>query len=361
MELFERALRSRPASPDLLTDYACALHTEGRFDDAEAVLRKAVAIDPTYPNARAVLGCLLLQRENFTEGWDLFEARWNLQEVPMHREIQGPLWDGSSFTGKRLLLHEEQGLGDTIQFIRFAPLINALGGEVLLMCQRPLLDLLSRQRGIDKITASDAPFATEEYDLQCPLMSVARLLRTTPGSIPNQVPYISPDPQLIAKWLSRVAPAGPRRKVGLAWAGNPANAGNATRSIPLSLFESFAHIDNIDLYSLQVGPAAAQIAALPHLRIIDYSREFLNFDETASLIANLDLVISVDTSIAHLAGALGKPVWILLRHSSDWRWLLSGDTSPWYPTARLYRQENAHDWAPVIRKVIDELRKSERA
>ena len=236
-EFFEKALQSGPASPDVLTDYACALQTEGYFDEAEAVLRKAVAIDSTYPNARGILGCVLLQRGNFAEGWDLFEARRDIPEVPMHREIQAPLWDGSNFAGKRLLLHEEQGLGDTLQFIRFAPMVKGLGGQVLFMCQRPLLDLLSRQSGIDRITASDTPFQKNEYDLHCPLMSVARLLHTTAQSIPNRVPYIFPEPQLVAKWNSRVGPRGFRRKVGIAWAGNPANAADATRSMPLRLLD----------------------------------------------------------------------------------------------------------------------------
>ena len=296
------------------------------------------------------LALALLLQGRFAEGWEAYESRRQIRRIARDPGFVQPFWDGSPLGGRRILLTSEQGFGDTIQFVRYAPLVAARGGRVLLQCKPELKRLLAGQCGIEQVvTPGDA---TPAFDVWCLLMSLPHLLGTTLQTIPAQVPYLTPDPHLIDKWGKRTAhePAG--LKVGLVWAGGAHNKNDRVRSLSLGALAPLAQVPGVRFYSLQKGAASDQARTPPAgMEMTDWTPELADFADTAALVANLDLVISVDTAVAHLAGAIGKPVWVLLPLSPDFRWLLNRDDSPWYPTVRLFRQPTRGDWASVIERV----------
>jgi hypothetical protein len=295
---------------------------------------------------------LRLQQGDFEHGWPDYELRWVLPRAASP-PAERPIWDGSCLDGKTILVHAEQGLGDTIQFIRFLPMLKERGGTVLFACPPRLERLLGACAGIDQVAFSGAP--PHLFDVQAPLMSLPGICGTTLATIPAAVPYLRADACLVEHWRRQLEPAGDF-KIGIAWQGNPKHAGDRYRSIPLRHFEALANLNGVKLVSLQKGPGVEQLSA-PFSLVefgdrLDSAGAFL---DTAALLMNLDLVVTVDSAVAHLAGALAVPVWVVLGVGPDWRWMLERADSPWYPTMRLFRQRRLGAWAEVLECIAAEV------
>ena len=315
--------------------------------------RRALALDPTHAGAHFSLAVELLRQGEYEEGWREYEWRWTWDKFDDRpRDWAQPQWRGEPLNGARILLHAEQGLGDAMQFVRYAPLVAARGGVVYLEASRRLTRLFASVPGVTGVVAKGDPLPP--CDWQCPLMSLPLAFGTTVETIPAPVPYLQATPVPLEPATD--LPDGTRCRVGLVWAGNPLYRRDARRSIALELFSDLTRMDGLRWYSLQVGePAEALATPPPGLTLVDLGPRQRDLADAASLVASLDLVITVDTSVAHLAGAMGKPVWILVPKPSDWRWLLNRVDSPWYPTARLFRQRVAGDWAQVVNDVRQAL------
>jgi len=331
---------------------------QGNLKAAEESYLHALACQPNLAIARVCLAATHLIQGNFSAGWREYESRWNTGEFrAFRRTFAQPLWRGEPLQGARILLHAEQGLGDTIQFVRYAPAVAARGGEVLLEVQSPLRRFLANIPGVAQTFTRGEPLP--EFTWQCPLLSLPLAFHTELTSIPADVPYLRPDPVEVEAWSRRLQGDGLR--IGITWAGNPKHSRDRQRSIALAQLEPLTQVKGTTFYSLQKGDAAAQIRDLPAtMKVHDLDAAVKDFADTAALVANLDLVISVDTAPAHLAGAMGKPVWILLHCMPDWRWLLEREDSLWYPTARLFRQTTPDNWKPVIERLRLELERMTR-
>jgi len=336
--------------PEVHNNLANILKDLGRWDEAVAACRQAIGVEPQLAEAHFNLSLLLLMQGDFSRGWLEHEWRWRCPNFPSARcDFAQRQWDGSELAGRRILLHAEQGFGDTIQFVRYAPLVAARGGQVILACPPELHRLLNDLSGITGAIAFDAPLPP--FDVHCPLLSLPLAFGTTLPSVPRAVPYLHGHAAELARWQRELA--GDRHfKVGLVWAGKSTHANDRNRSLPLSALAPLARISGVSFYSLQKGAAAEQAKTPPAgMTLIDHTNELHDFADTAGLIAQLDLIISVDTAVVHLAGALGKPVWTLLPFVADWRWLLERSDSPWYPTMRLFRQPAVGDWSNVVEQV----------
>jgi hypothetical protein len=263
------------------------------------------------------------------------------------------MWDGTRLDGRTILLYADHGIGDTIQFIRFAPLVQARGGRVVVACRRPLARLLARCPGIDGVITEGDPLP--QFDVYTPVMSLPGILETTLADVPSNVPYLQADPALVNVWHDAL---GPRRnlRIGIAWQGNPNYAKDHLRSFSFDQFRVLAELPGIELFSIQKGAAAEQLAEWSgSTPIVDVAPQLTDFMDTAALLANLDLVIAPDTSLAHLAGALGVPAWVALPFAPDWRWMTDRDDSMWYPTMRLFRQTQWDDWDEVFERIAHSL------
>jgi len=346
-----RALAERPDDPDVLTNLAIVLQFAGRYDEAMAEYRRAVAVNPAHLGSRFNMSLLMLLHGDYARGWVEYEHRWKLLETSKPSFAQ-PEWQGEDIAGKTILLQTEQGFGDELQCLRFVPDVLARGARVALRLDRPLVRLAASLPGDLVITPATAP--PPAFDVWCPLLTVPRILGTRLDTIPAKVPYLRIRPGIAERWRARLAEL-PGLKVGLTWAGSPSHVNDFRRSADFAAVKPLFAVPGTSFVSLQVGPRAHDLAALPPGTIVDLSPELKDFAETAGAILNLDLVIAVDTAVAHLAGALGKPVWIMLPFAPDWRWLLDRDDSPWYPTARLYRQRAPGDWDGVIARVAADL------
>jgi len=351
---YQKAIQLNPNIAELYSNLGLVLIIKGKHTEAISCYQKAIAINPDDSTSRWLLSNIFLLIGDYRNGWKEFES---FRKIGNHninqRTFTQPLWDGSDIKGLTILLHAEAGFGDTIQFIRYVPLIAQRGAKVIVDSQKELTSLLQNVDSIDAVFSRGDKLP--EFDLHCPLMSLPRIFDTTLDNIPLQTPYLKADDLLVRKWSQRLQGDASRLKVGLVWSGG---GFPPKKSTSLDKFSSFKEIEKITFYSLQKGPSAEQTKYLQRdFRCIDYTDGLHDFSETAALIANLDLVISVDTAVAHLAGALGKPVWVLLPFVPDWRWLLNRDDSPWYPTMRLFRQPSLGDWVSVIVKVKDELMK----
>ena len=350
---FRQAVAREPRDPILRANHASLLKDLGRLDEAEAAYRAALELAPEDTPTRAMvqynLGILLLLAGRLTEGWAGYEHRFAAGAVPL-RPYSQPLWTGEDLAGRTLLVHAEQGFGDAIQMARYLPLI---AGKVLVQVAAPLVRLLSGWPGVQVIAAGDP---LPEFDLQCPILSLPRAFATTEETIPGTVPYLRADPVRMAHWRARVAEL-PGLRVGIVWAGNPRDLTlDRRRSIPLDVLAPLAGMAGVSFVSLQKDVPAGGLQASALGRVLhDWTGELPDFAETAALIEALDLVISVDTAVVHLAGALGRPVWLLNRADTDWRWRLGRDDSQWYPTLRQFRQLQAGDWDSVVRTVHEAL------
>ncbi len=342
---YQQALILNPNYANAYNNLGNLFLAQGKLAEGQTLLRQAIVLKPNFAEAHQNLGLSLLLTGDFKNGFAEYKWRWKTGEF-IAKSLPYPLWDGSSLQGKTILLVCEQGFGDNIQFIRYAPLIAQLGCRVIVVCYEALLRLFSSVAGIEQLVTMGS---VVEFDVHSPLMSLPHILGTTLETVPAQIPYLAP-PQPYPFTLE--APPETRLKVGIVWAGSPANKNDRYRSCQLKHFLSLLDIPQIAFYSLQKEPKTAELTQLGILgKVQDLSEKLNDFADTAAAIAQLDLIISVDTAVAHLAGAMGKPVWVLLTKIPDWRWMLEGENSPWYPTMRLFRQSQHGDWPGIFERV----------
>jgi hypothetical protein len=313
-------------------------------------------LKPDYPEAHANHAHACLQAGDWRRGWVEYEWRRKTKPCSPSRFSQ-PLWSGESLAGKTILLHAEQGLGDTIQFVRYAPLVKRYDARVIVECQKPLLRLLAGCPGIDRLIGEGEELPA--FDVQAPLMSLPAILNTTLENMPADVPYIFAAPELVARWRERLGSIE-GFKIGISWQGNPRFPGDRFRSIPLRCFAALARLPGVRLISLQKGAGREQLVEVrDDFPVVDLADELDEeagpFMDRAAVMKNLDLVVTSDTAIAHLAGALGVPAWVALKFAADWRWLLDRSDSPWYPSMRLFRQQTRGDWSQVFARMADAL------
>ncbi|HEU0216220.1 MAG TPA: tetratricopeptide repeat protein [Stellaceae bacterium] len=356
---YERALALNPGYAECWYNHGNALRELERVPEALAHYRRALALGADFPELRFNEGCALLLLGELREGLKLYEARFEQREhAPIRRAFAQARWEGGELADKTILLHSEQGHGDTIQFARYVPLVARLGGTVLLEVQSQLKPLLGGLEGVARTFGRDERGRSEElpaFDTHQYLASLPRVLGTGLGTIPADVPYIRAPAARLERWRERLPPASALR-VGLTWSGNPLVKSDATRSIGLPRLRPLVDVPGVQFVSLhrEVRPEhAGALADSP--QIVHFGEQLADFADTAAVIAQLDLVISTDTAVAHLAGAMGKPVWVLTQLAPDWRWLLGREDSPWYPTAKLYRQRRYGDWEEVVGRVRDDL------
>ncbi len=343
---YRRALEIDPGHNETPINLGFILEKLGRYQEAIGAYRMVLPTNADFPKARYNEALVRLQLGQFAEGWDLHEWRWRGGvEALKPRGLVQPQWDGGDIANRTILLHAEGGMGDTIQFCRYVEMVAARGARVVLEVQRPLMPLLTGLDGAWRVIGRGDPLPP--FDLHCPLLSLPRLFDTRLETIPSRSPYLVADPARMAKWRERVVGPGPH--IGFAWSGNPAQQNDSNRSAPFSAFTSLLRNRSASWYLIQPAPHGVDedaLAATPGLS--DYRTQLTDFAETAALIGLLDLVITVDTSVAHLAGALGKPTWVVLTFAPDWRWLLDREDCPWYPTMRLFRQSKPGDWAGAM-------------
>jgi tetratricopeptide (TPR) repeat protein len=360
---FREAVRLEPTYTEARHNIGVTLAFAGRWEEALAQFEDTLQREPQSGEAHYNLGSALLLQGRLEPGWAQFEWRWQLETMsPYRRPFPQPQWQGEDLAGKTILIHDEQGFGDTLQFCRYAPLVARGAAKVYLEIHDELAALLRPSLSGDRleILARSAGFPGIEglpaTDFHSPLLSLPNVYRTGLATIPAEIPYLRADPAKIEAWVQRLAPL-PHPRIGLIWAGRPGHAQDNLRSLPLARLAPLCRVPGASFLSLQKGDASAQLADLPaDLTIHDFTSDLPDFADTAALLGTIDLVITVDTAMAHLAGALGRQVWLLNRHLPDWRWLLDRDDSPWYPTLRQFRQPAHGDWGGVIGQLGAALR-----
>jgi hypothetical protein len=343
--------------------YVAALNNLGKISREQHFLeasreyyRRALDIDPDEAESHWGLAHLLLLQGDFEQGWKEYEWRWGLASCSGQQESRRPMWDGSDLAGRTILLSTEQGMGDALQFIRYVPMVADLNGRIIVHCQRDLASLFASLRGVSAVIPRGEP--VPPFDVHCPVMSLPLVFGTRLATIPSLVPYVHPRAAVIKRWQRRIAPYRDAFRVGLVWAGSPTHTNDKQRSLHLSTLAPIFDVPGVQFFSLQKGEAREQARQLPsRVTILDWTDDLVDFEETAGFVRTLDLVIAVDTAVAHLAGALGKATWLLVPHAPDWRWLLNETTSRWYPTMRLYRQPSPAAWSSVIADVMRDLSK----
>ena len=348
---YDRALAVRPDYAEAFVNRGVTLHELKRFEEALASYDRALALRPDYAQAHYNEAVCRMLTGDFGRGWQKLEWGWDTEQLKnLKRKFSQALWRGSDeIAGKTVLLHGVHGFGDTIQFCRYVPRVVERGARVILEVQAPLHELMGTLPGAAQIVSRGGPLP--DFDLHCPLLSLPLALGTQLATIPSQTPYLRASPQVVMDWNGRLGPRH-RPRIGLAWSGRPEHNNDRNRSMRLgTLLSPLAGFD-ASYVSLQREIRADDAPVLQgRSDILHFGEELKTYADTAALIANLDLVISVDTSVAHLAGALAKPVWIVLPFIPDWRWLLDRDDSPWYPTARLFRQDETRGWDGVMARV----------
>lgn len=354
---YQRALALRPEHAEALSNLGNVLCRLGRIDEAIAAFERVQSLRPADAEAHFNSSFAYLAAGDYERGWKEYEWRWEALRTRLPSEATGkPLWLGQDdIAGRTVIVYSEQGFGDAIQMARYVPLLAARGAEVAIGCAPVLEQLLRSVAGVRAVFSSKEPPLAFDYHI--PIMSLPRAFNTTLASIPSQVPYLHAAQPAVEAWRTRLPSAGGQRRIGLVWAGNPKHRRDRARSLPIELLLPLLAEPGCSFVSLQKGDAAAWLAKLDPRgeRVFDYAPELESFADTAALISALDLVISVDTAVAHLAGALGKPVWILLPFAPDSRWMRDRSDSPWYPSARLFRQPAPGDWESVVARVAREL------
>lgn len=405
VESYRRALELKPGSVETLNNLAAAYADMGKPEEAEKIYREVVQLRPNFVEALSNLGTVLksqgkleealacydralqlrpdasethkaramtwIQQGKYLEGWKEYEWRWQCHDFHP-RKCRQPQWDGSPLAGRTILLHAEQGLGDILQFIRYAPMVKARGGTVLFESPRQLVRLLQRCRGIDRVVPLGC--FLPDFDVHVPLLSLPYLFGTTLGTVPQDIPYLFPASELLEKWRqeltanqeqsaqnragksgSAFSPFGPQFKVGIAWRGGPSHTQDRHRSVPLAHFAPLARVEGVQLFSLQKGNGSEELARAD-FPITDLGSKLADFMDTAAVLKHLDLVVTVDTAVAHCAGGLGVPVWVALPFSPDFRWMLEREDSPWYPSMRLFRPRRWGHWTEVFERIAQELK-----
>jgi Flp pilus assembly protein TadD len=363
---FQRALSINATSPEIYSNLGSVLWQLGMVEQAIVAHRQALALNPDYVPAKTNIAHPLLALGEYEEGWSRYESRYDaalsrhFATVP---QAPWPMWNGESLAGKSLIVWPEQGFGDILQFCRYAPMLKALGLKTLsIACPPPLAPLFQSLDGVDFVYSLDGEGTIAQHDYWCFVMSLPHRFGTTAENIPAFMPYLRAPAELVSLWQERLPKA--RLRVGLVWAGNPrlhtpaSNAIDQRRSVTAETFVPILQVPGVTFVSLQKGEGTQeQIGNLPlEFRPFDPMDGVKDFADTAAIIESLDLIIAVDTSVAHLAGALNKPVWLLSRYAACWRWLRGRTDSPWYPSMRLFRQRDAGEWGPVIDEVRDALR-----
>jgi len=356
---FKRVLELNPKHAKACNCLGNAMFDQGKLEDSIAYCNRAAELKPDFYDAQMNVSLLQLQIGEYRSGWRNYEVRWKVYPA---RRFDQPLWQGAAapdgphsqaarIEGRRILLHAEQGLGDSLQFMRYVPLVHAAGGTVILDLPARLIRLASQLAGVATLVSTGDPLPA--FDLHCPLMSLPQAFATTVETIPASVPYLAAPAEALRAAAALPWPEEVLR-IGLVWTGSATHPKNWARSIYLALLEPLFALKGTQFFSLQMGPAAADLAAV-NTKITDLAPNTGDMADTAAQMAHLDLILTIDTSIAHLAGALGKPTWLLLPALPDWRWLLDREDSPWYPTMRLFRQPKAGDWETVIESVRQAL------
>ena len=353
---YDSAIRLKPDLAEAWVGRGNVFAATRRYDEAFECFLKAQGIAPQLGEANYNEGIYKLLLGDYERGWKKYEARRKLR-LPHNigNNNSRPLWLGTtSITDKTILLHAEQGLGDTIMASRYVPMVAKLGARVALEIQAPLKSLLQSLDGVSAIFATGEK--PSEFDVQCPLLSLPLAFNTRLTTIPSKVPYLTPSKDKDGKWQFRVG--GAEFRVGVAWAGNSNFINDRERSIPLEHILPLSAVAGVKCISIQRDLRAGDQEILnANPQILQLGKEITDFQDTAAIMMSLNLIISVDTAVVHLAGALARPVWVLLPFNPDWRWLLGRTDSPWYPTARLFRQTEDGDWATVIASVCEELKK----
>lgn len=388
--MFVRAIEAGPAVPEMFNNLGLALQEAGSPDHARSAFRSALDRDPGFLPAALNLGYLEIQERDagaaiavlgeavrrhpqnadahwllshallvhgdLERGWKEYEWRWEkMRQAAYRRKDATRQWDGGPLEGRRILLYAEQGLGDAIQFLRYVPMVVRAGGVVIVECQPALVPLVSGMPGVTGVYARGEEIPA--CDVECPLMTLPLVFGTTVESIPREVPYLMVDPERAARWRAWCAEGVDGFRVGVVWAGNPGHRNDAQRSLPVRALAALGSVEGVRLIGLQKGEVGDVRLAVPAGVIGRDAGPLLgDLAETAALIAQLDLVVTVDTAVAHLAGALGRPVWVLVPFVPDWRWMHGRGDTPWYPTARLFRQEVRGNWDAVIANAVAHLR-----
>ena len=355
IDAFNKALQFDPTYPQAHRSLANVYFDIHQMDLAETGLRAAIRFKPDLALAHWDLALVLLRMDRFAEAWPEYEWRRTMPLTQRLRDSGLPEWKGEPLQGRRILLHGEQGQGDRIQFVRYAPLVAQLGGQVVLSTTPELKMLFHCVPGVCEVALDDGPLP--QVDLHCPIMSLPMVLCDLTATIPCEIPYLRADTSSLANWRNKLAGLTSKLRVGISFAGNAAHANDRHRSITWSQLSRLAEIPNVTFISLQKGPARAQLAdPAIQVPIFDWTDELQSFADTAALMCNLDLIITVDSAPAHLAGALGRPTWLLLPFNADARWGLHRSDTPWYRTMRLFRQGRLGDWRQPIAEVIEALR-----
>ena len=355
---YRKALELRPNYADGYGNLGIVFMGKCRHEEAVEHFRRALELRPVYNEAVSNLSQALLTLGRFEEGWQRYEARWKLAVLPP-RPFRQPWWRGESIVGQTILLHAEQGLGDTIQFLRYVPIVRALGADVVLELQPELLRLAAPlvRPGIRIVPRGNA---LPHFDVHCPLLSIPGVLACDMATIPPPGGELAAPPELAGSWKARLGEGGELR-VGLVWAGNPQHGNDHHRSFRPLAFGPLLEVPGVRFYSMQKNRREGDDADLARLgRVEDIAPQLGDFADTAAALSALDLLVAADTSIVHLAGALGRPVWTMVPFSPDWRWLLGREDTPWYPSMRLFRQPAQRDWRSVMARVAAELARFRR-
>jgi hypothetical protein len=351
---YDRALGVAPRTVELLINKGTSQVALNRFAAALESFNAAAAIDPGRAEAHYNASLVRLRLGDYEAGWREYEWRWQKHDpAGKRREIGAPLWLGEQpLQGKTILLLAEQGLGDTIHFLRYVPLVAALGATVILGVQAPLKAIAATVSGVAVVLGEGEP--APQIDFYCPLLSLPLAFKTRLATVPANIPYLRPDDERLAKWRHRL-PASGRLRVGICWAGNKTHLNDRNRSVPLERFAKVLAVPNLDFISVQKEVGTSQARILSDHGVNQLGQEFGDFADTAAVVSMLDLLMTVDTSIAHLGGAMGKAIALLLPFSPDFRWLLDRTDSPWYPTMRLFRQPAIGDWDVPLARLRQEL------
>lgn len=334
--------------------------SNGRIETAAGIYRRVIQTQPDFAHAHTMLGLMLLTLGRYHEGWQ--ELEWRITDTFRTQRAMDrlPTWDGGPLNGRRILVHAEQGFGDSLHLVRYVPMVAERGGQVVLFCQRELKGLFRSVKGATEVVAEGD--SIQDLQVQIPFFSLPKAFATTMETIPARVPYLAPPPARAEHWAARLTPET-RLKVGVCWSGNPESPVNRTRAAPFEALAPVFGVGGVAFYGLQLGTPRQDIAGLPEsVPFTDLAGDIEaaadGFSEAAAIASCLDVVVVVDTALAHLAGALARPTWLALPYAGDWRWHRDRDDSPWYPTLRLFRQPAPGAWGSVFERIAAALRQA---